>query len=113
MALVGGLRVGQAGALGRADGAGVVDSVERHPRRQLVHRVAVRPPGFGSDVRHDTAPTSSTSFLEPRSDHRASRAPLAEAGVRDARLHDARHAATSLLLLQGVAPRVAMEVLGC
>jgi integrase len=32
--------------------------------------------------------------------------------VRDARLHDARHTAATLLLQQGVAPRVAMQLLG-
>jgi integrase len=39
-------------------------------------------------------------------DH-SSRAP-----VRQARLHDARHTAASLLLQQGVPARVAMEILG-
>lgn len=37
---------------------------------------------------------------------------LAAAGVRDARLHDARHTAATLLLQQGVAARVAMQLLG-
>jgi len=32
--------------------------------------------------------------------------------VRDARLHDARHTAATLLLQQGVALRVAMQLLG-
>lgn len=36
---------------------------------------------------------------------------LSQAGVRDARLHDARHTAATLLLQQGVPARVAMEVL--
>ncbi len=38
--------------------------------------------------------------------------PLATAGVRDARLHDARHTAATLLLTQGVPARVAMQILG-
>ncbi len=50
--------------------------------------------------------------LDPRSDHRAWRALLDEAGVRGARLHDARHTAATLLLQQGVPARVAMEILG-
>jgi integrase len=50
--------------------------------------------------------------LEPRSDHRTWRALLAEAKVRSARLHDARHTAASLLLQQGVPARVVMEILG-
>ena len=35
-----------------------------------------------------------------------------DGGVGDARLHDARHTAATLLLQQGVAPRVAMQLLG-
>jgi integrase len=37
---------------------------------------------------------------------------LQAAGVRDARLHDARHTAATLLLAQGVGQRVVMEILG-
>ena len=37
---------------------------------------------------------------------------LKSAGLRHQRFHDLRHACASLLLAQGVAPRVVMEVLG-
>ena len=37
---------------------------------------------------------------------------LSEAGVRAARLHDARHTAATVLLLLGVPERAAMEVMG-
>jgi integrase len=37
---------------------------------------------------------------------------LKAAKVRDARIHDARHTATTLLLAQGVDQRVVMEILG-
>ena len=37
---------------------------------------------------------------------------LATAGVPDARLHDARHTAATLLLEQGVSPKVVQEILG-
>jgi integrase len=37
---------------------------------------------------------------------------LKAAGVRDARVHDARHTAATLLLQQGVPARVAMDILG-
>jgi integrase len=37
---------------------------------------------------------------------------LKAAGIRDARVHDARHTAATLLLAQGVAQRVVMEILG-
>jgi len=45
-------------------------------------------------------------------DHADWKALLADAGVRDARLHDARHTAASLLLLLKVPARVVMEILG-
>jgi integrase len=52
------------------------------------------------------------SPIDPTVDHRAWRALLVKAGVRQVRLHDARHTAASLLLQQGVPARVVMEVLG-
>ncbi|WP_432051115.1 tyrosine-type recombinase/integrase [Verrucosispora sp. NA02020] len=50
--------------------------------------------------------------LDPRADWAAWKALLRSAGVRDARLHDARHTAASILLAQGVPARVVMELLG-
>jgi integrase len=40
------------------------------------------------------------------------RALLAQAGIRQVRVHDARHTAATLLLAQGVDQRVVMEILG-
>ena len=37
---------------------------------------------------------------------------LKTAGIRDARVHDARHTAATLLLAQGVDQRVVMQILG-
>ena len=50
--------------------------------------------------------------IDPSADHRAWQALLRAAGVRRARLHDARHTAATLLLQQGVPARVAMQILG-
>ena len=50
--------------------------------------------------------------IDPRRDWADWKALLAEAGVRDARLHDARHTAATLLLTQKVPARVVMQVLG-
>lgn len=50
--------------------------------------------------------------VDPRGDNREWKTLLVDAGVRDARLHDARHTAATLMLLQGVPARVAMQVLG-
>lgn len=38
---------------------------------------------------------------------------LADAGVHDARLHDARHTAATVLLELGVSDRAAMQLMGC
>jgi integrase len=50
--------------------------------------------------------------IERKSDWEAWKALLTEAGVRHVRLHDGRHTAATLLLSEGVHPRVVMEVLG-
>ncbi len=50
--------------------------------------------------------------IEPRSDHRAWRALLKAAGVRPAKLHDARHTAATVMLMMGVPARVVMQILG-
>ncbi len=50
--------------------------------------------------------------IDPRRDWAAWKQLLQDAGVRDVRLHDARHTAATLLLVQGVAPRTVMDVMG-
>jgi integrase len=50
--------------------------------------------------------------IDPRNDHRNWQLLLDTAGVRRARLHDARHTAATLLLIQGVPARVVMQILG-
>jgi integrase len=51
-------------------------------------------------------------LIDPQRDWTEWKVLLREAGVRDARLHDARHTAARLLLTQGVDVRVAMAILG-
>jgi integrase len=50
--------------------------------------------------------------IDPRRDWAEWKDILRTAGVHDARLHDARHTAATLLLEQGVDARVVMEILG-
>jgi integrase len=50
--------------------------------------------------------------IHPRRDWQAWKELLADAGVRDARLHDARHSAATFLLLAGVDTRTVMGILG-
>jgi integrase len=58
----------------------------------------------------------STSFtgkpLNPNSDYHRWKALLKRAGVRDARLHDARHTAATVLLVLGVPERTEMAIMG-
>ena len=55
---------------------------------------------------------SGHAAVDPRADHRAWRQLLTAAGVRQAKLHDARHTAATVMLSLGVPARVAMQVLG-
>lgn len=57
-------------------------------------------------------PNSLGKPMEPRDDWAAWKWLCKAAGVRDARLHDARHTAATLLLEQGVDIRVVQEILG-
>lgn len=50
--------------------------------------------------------------IDPRRDLDEWHSILDEAGVREARLHDARHTAATVLLLLGVDPRVVMAIMG-
>ncbi|WP_031470164.1 tyrosine-type recombinase/integrase [Sciscionella sediminilitoris] len=50
--------------------------------------------------------------IHPRTDHSEWKAVLKAAKVRDARLHDARHTAATMLLVLGVPSRAVMDVMG-
>lgn len=50
--------------------------------------------------------------VDPAKDWRAWKQVLRAAGVRDVRLHDARHTAATLLLVQGVDIRTVMAIMG-
>jgi integrase len=56
--------------------------------------------------------TESGRPIDPRADWQAWKDLLAAAGVRNARLHDARHTAATLLLIQGVDVQTTMALMG-
>jgi integrase len=56
--------------------------------------------------------TSIGTPLEARNVVRSFKAVLEKAGLRNVRFHDLRHSTATLLLVQGVASRVVMEILG-
>jgi integrase len=50
--------------------------------------------------------------INPSTDYHAWKGLLKRAGVREARLHDARHTAATVLLVLGVPERAVMDVMG-
>ena len=50
--------------------------------------------------------------IDKKADYDAWRNLLKSAGIRHVRLHDGRHTAATLLLSEGIHPRVVMELLG-
>ncbi|MGH3682831.1 MAG: tyrosine-type recombinase/integrase, partial [Natronosporangium sp.] len=50
--------------------------------------------------------------LNPNTDYREWKRMVCEAGLRDARLHDARHTAATVLLILGVPERAVMGLMG-
>jgi len=89
--------------------APLVALLRTHRTRQLEERLAAGTMWLD----HDLVFASVTGRpVDARADWHAFKAVLTRAGLRDVRLHDLRHTAASLLLLQGVSARVVMEILG-
>lgn len=86
-----------------------VEALEQH-RDQAGSEAA----GRGTPVAADGLVFTSTTGtpLEPRNVNRTFTELVKAAGLRHVRLHDLRHTCASLLLAQGVAPRVVMDTLG-
>jgi integrase len=87
----------------------LVDALRAHRTAQLAERMRA-----GSEwTDHGLVFTQPNGRpIDPRQDWGAWKRLLGAASVRDARLHDARHTAATLLLQQGVSARVAMQILG-
>ncbi len=85
--------------------AGLTAMLRAHRTAQTAERLRV-----GSSW-HDTGYVFTDELggpLDPRRDWGRWKALLAEAGVRDARLHDARHSSGTFALLDGIDPAVVM-----
>jgi integrase len=87
----------------------LVEALRSHRAAQLDERIAAGSLWQDQDL---VFAQPNGKAIERKSDWRAWKALLREAGVRDVRLHDGRHTAATLLLSEGVHPRVVMEVLG-
>jgi integrase len=87
----------------------VLELLKEHRKRQAAERLRAG----NAWIDHDLVfATRHGGPIERTEDWRAWKALLRQAGVRDARVHDARHTAATLLIEQGVHIRVVQEVLG-
>jgi len=87
----------------------IVERLRDHEKRQVAEKL------WAGSKWHDTGLVFADRFGGPsparhviEQFHDA----LAQAGLRRVRFHDLRHSCATLLLVQGVSPRVVMEVLG-
>jgi integrase len=89
--------------------APLITQLKQHRVRQNQERL------LAGSMWHDDSFVFTTpvgSPIDPRNDYRAWQTLLKDAGIRRARLHDARHTAATLLLAQGIPARVVMQILG-
>jgi integrase len=89
--------------------APLVEALRAHRAAQLEERLAAGAEWVDLDL---VFAQRNGKGIERKCDWRAWKALLRKAGVRDIRVHDGRHTAATLLLSEGVHPRVVMEVLG-
>lgn len=85
--------------------AGLTAMIRAHRTAQTAERLRV------GSLWHDTGHVFTDELggpLDPRRDWAAWKKLLASAGVRDARLHDARHSSATFALLDGIDPAVVM-----
>lgn len=88
----------------------LVDELRAHRAGVNRRRLAA---GEAWDSTHDLVfPRANGGLIDPSRDHTEWKALLKGAGVREVRLHDARHTAATLLLLQSVDIRTVMSIMG-
>ncbi len=90
--------------------APLVEELRAHRAQVNRRRLAA---GEGWDATHDLVfPAAGGGLIDPARDHTEWKSLLKKAGLRDVRLHDARHTAATLLLVQGVDIRTVMSIMG-
>ncbi|MFC2153117.1 tyrosine-type recombinase/integrase [Actinomycetota bacterium] len=84
-------------------------ALQAHRAHQAKERLAARRTWTETDL---VFPSTVGTVIEPRNLTRQFHSLCEEAGIGRRRFHDLRHTCATLLLAQGVSPRVAMEILG-
>lgn len=88
----------------------LVDQLRAHRAAVIRRRLAA---GEHWDSTHDLVfPAASGGLIDPARDNAEWNRLIESAGARDVRLHDARHTAATLLLLQNVDIRTVMAIMG-
>lgn len=87
----------------------LVDLLKKHREEQAAERAGAG--GLWDDEGWVFA-TETGRAINPSTDYHAWKRLLRAAGVRDARLHDGRHTAATVLLILGVPERTVMEIMG-
>jgi integrase len=87
----------------------MIAALRSHRQEQLAERMAAGSTWADSDL---VFAQPNGKPIDSKRDWRLWKDLLSEAGVRDARVHDARHTAATLMLAQHVPARVVMEILG-
>jgi len=90
----------------------LVDALRAHRKAQSAERLAAGELWRQGPNGGWVFATVAGGPIDPKVDWRAWKALLAAAGVRDARVHDARHSTATWLLAAGVDPRTVMDVMG-
>jgi len=91
-----------------------VAALREHRKRQLSERLRMGPAWQGEEGEPDGLVfcTEIGTACDSRNVTKAFQRHLAAAGLPRRRFHDLRHSAATLLLVQGVSPRVVQEILG-
>lgn len=87
----------------------IVERLREHEKRQVAEKL------WAGSKWHETDHVFANRFGGPTQARRVIEQfheALAQTGIRRIRFHDLRHSCATLLLVQGVSPRVVMEVLG-
>jgi len=90
----------------------LVDALRAHRKAQSAERLAAGELWRQGPNGGWVFATVTGEPTDPGVDRRAWKALLSAAGVRDARVHDARHSTATWLLAAGVDPRTVMDVMG-